>query len=394
MLRRQFLGQHLPATLAGSGWAWSQPERPPNVVLLIADGWRGQALPFAGDSYAVAPNLERLRADGVWLRRAYTPNPEAAPGKAAILTGLYPHMTGVLGEGDALPVSEPSLAGWLANAGYATTRIGRRRLGPRGVTGGIDEAIEFIRQTWNRPFFLVFELDHSPQPGWQRQDVRFRMPHNVPAADAGGLQRTWRRYYSGLTRMDADTGRVLDTLDETAAGERTLVAFTADRGSLLGAHGLTGDGEPHEEAVRVPLLVRYTERLRPRTLDIPASTLDIAPTVLSLLGQRIPEQVQGRNLSGWLATGDGDRPETVYCQGRLGTEAEWRMVVRGFDKLVVDRDLEATHLFNRIQDPYEMENLIHDKNSRRKRDEMLAVLQHEMRQASDRILPSGLKLRD
>lgn len=394
MLRRQFLGHTLPSLLVGHSRLRSQSKRPPNVVLLIARRWRGQALPFAGDDYIDASNLLRLRAGSTWLRRAYSANPSAEPGKAAILTGRYPHMTGVIGNDDALAVDEPALAGWLANVGYTTAHVGPGPLDFWGPAGNIGEAVDFIHESWNRPFFLTIEFELTPKAGWDRRETEFRMPQNVPAARAAELQRAWRRYYSGCERVDEELGQVLETLEETGATGQSMIVFTADRGELLGAHGLTGDGEPYEEAVRVPLLIRYRNRLARGTIETPVSTVDIAPTILALAGARVPMEVQGRDLSEWLSGGGGERPETVYSQGRLGTEREWRMVVRGFDKLVVDRNLQVTHLYNLAQDPHELENLADDKSSRRRHDEMLAILEHSMRRARDKILPSGLRLRD
>jgi len=140
--------------------------------------------------------------------------------------------------------------------------------------------------------------------------------------------------------------------------------------------------------MRYPLLVRGG-----RELDVPVSNVDLMPTLLSLAGVAVPKTVQGRNLAPLLAGEDGPRPEAVYCQGQLGSPGEWRMVVRGLDKVVVDREFAITHLYNLGQDPFEMENLATEKRFRRKRDEMFAILESWMRKTSDRILPSGLRLR-
>jgi arylsulfatase A-like enzyme len=127
---------------------------------------------------------------------------------------------------------------------------------------------------------------------------------------------------------------------------------------------------------------------------MPVNAVDITPTLLALAGAEVPRVMQGDNLSAWLSGAGGERSESVYVQGRLGADDEWRMVVRGLDKIVVDRDLQTTHLYNLGQDPYEMENLATENGQRRRRDEMQAILLDSMRRASDKILPSGLRLRD
>ena len=69
------------------------------------------------------------------------------------------------------------------------------------------------------------------------------------------------------------------------------------------------------------------------------------------------------------------------------------MVVRGLDKLVVDRELNVTHLYNLGQDPFEMENLARDVSQDLKRDELKALLKGWMRRSGDGMDPSGLKKR-
>ncbi len=70
--------------------------------------------------------------------------------------------------------------------------------------------------------------------------------------------------------------------------------------------------------------------------------------------------------------------------GRLRSEGEWRMLVRGLDKLVVNTGLEVTHLYNLGQDPQETNNLVADSSERRKRDELLALLRRWILRTGDR----------
>jgi arylsulfatase A-like enzyme len=140
--------------------------------------------------------------------------------------------------------------------------------------------------------------------------------------------------------------------------------------------------------------VRYGRAIRGGvTSDMPISLVDLMPTLLSLAGVPAPPGVQGRDLSQQWLRGTGPRSESIYCQGRLGTPEEWRMVVRGLDKLVVDRELKVTYLFNLGQDPYERNNLAREPAFARTRDEMTAILRDWMQRLGDRILPSGLRLR-
>jgi len=391
MNRRRFLARVLGAAAAGRGGGFSQDERPPNIVMLVAGGWRGQALPFAGDRYAATPNLQRLSNSGVWFPRAYTPNPESDPAKAALLTGRYPHAIGVIRDGIPLPAHETTLATLLTAAGYSTGLFGGWNT-EIGITGSV---FDFLRQPHDRPFFIAVTWQIREDEPVDLPETPLRVRMNVPAEIAGEVQRKLTRYYAECTRLDGEVGSILTLLEEHGSTGNTVVVFTADRGAMLGSHSLFGDGQSFEEAVRVPLLIQFPRGAQSRrTVDMPVCTVDLAPTLLRLAGRSRTGDMQGDDLSGWLAAGEGERSESVYCQGRLGSEGEWRMVVRGFDKIVVDRELNISHLFNLRQDPYEMENLASEKGQRTKRDEMLAILDNRLRRVSDKVLPSGLKLRD
>jgi arylsulfatase A-like enzyme len=163
---------------------------------------------------------------------------------------------------------------------------------------------------------------------------------------------------------------------------------------MLGSQGLEDANQPFEETVRVPLIVRYPGVLAAGGKnDALLSNVDLMPTLLGLSGVEIPESAQGQDLSAWLAKGQGSHGESIYSSGKLGESNEWRMVVRGLDKLVVDRDLKVTHLYNLGQDPFEMENLARDVSQDLKRDELKALLKDWMRRTGDGMDPSGLKRR-
>ncbi len=370
MDRRRFFGALGAASLG------AREERRPNLLVVIANGWRGQALPFGGGEVKAAA-IRRLAAGGVQLSRAYTPNPEAEPALTAIQTGRYSHLAGR----NPLEESFPGA----------------------GVTvDTIEDAIRVIRDRDGEHPFRLRVVTGQPATGAIAQSLvesylerKFRLRLNVPAEMAGYVRRPLAEYYARCSNLDAGIGRILSALDATEIAADTIFVVTSTHGSMLGSHGLQGGGEHYEESVRVPLLIRYPRRVvAARTIDMPVSTIDLAPTLLSLARVDIPDGLQGLSLSPWLLGGGGPRSESVYCQGRLGREQEWRMVVRGLDKVVVNRDLEITHLYNLGQDPFELDNLADEKSAARKRDEMTAILRDWMRRASDRFLPSGLKLRD
>jgi len=127
--------------------------------------------------------------------------------------------------------------------------------------------------------------------------------------------------------------------------------------------------------------------------DILVSQVDIMPTLLKWCGAPIPDVLQGRDLSALLAGQSGERPDAVYAEGRLGQKDEWRMLVHGYDKLVVDKNEDVTYLFNLADDPYEETNLANVSAEQLKRDSLLAIERQWAKKLGDGVDASGLKKR-
>ena len=445
MDRRVFLKGAALAAAASRAPAATTPR--PNLLFLLASQWRAQALPGSPGVELDAPTLARLAAEGVRFNRAYSCYPLSTPSRAALITGRFPHATGVRGEAIQLSVDQPSIARQLKDSGYRTGFIGqwmldgpadpgyvppgqwrrgfddwaafnrgyryfdslyfRDRPEPIHVNGfepddQTDLAIQFIEQNQKHPFYLFVSWGppHPPRTPPLRTarlyDHRWlHIRDNVPANKEASLRTQYAAYYALCSAIDQNAGRLLAVLDRLNLAQETIVVFTSDHGDMLGSQGLEDANVPFEESVRVPLLIRYPARLTggARRDDILVSNLDLMPTLLNLCGAQAPQSVQGKDLSNaWLHEQAGVQ-ESVFAEGKLGTPDEWRMLVRGLDKLVVDTNLDITHLYNLGQDPFEMENLARDVSQELKRNELKALLKDWMRRTGDRIDPSGLKKR-
>jgi len=134
-------------------------------------------------------------------------------------------------------------------------------------------------------------------------------------ADEADLRRQLAFYYSLITRIDEQIGRVLDFVRQSGEYERTIVVFTADHGDFAGEHGLMNKNAGIYEAIhRIPLLLRYPGApagSRPRGI---VESVDLYPTLCELCGVAVPERVEGSSLT---AAAAGDRP------GKPQTVCEW-----------------------------------------------------------------------
>ncbi len=187
------------------------------------------------------------------------------------------------------------------------------------------------------------------------------------------------KFYGRCAAIDDDLGRILAALD--GLSPNTVVAFTSDCGQQIGSQGLDGDGVPFEESVRIPLAIRYPPKLKPDGRDL-ASQVDIMPTLLTLCGMEIPDGVQGQDLFGKTP------PEVGICRRQI-SRRDWRMLVRGYDKLIATPKGEVTHLFNLAEDPYEMTNLAHDSAQKLKLASLKAQLLAQDAEARRRLRSFG-----
>jgi arylsulfatase A-like enzyme len=180
-----------------------------------------------------------------------------------------------------------------------------------------------------------------------------------------------------------------------ALRQRGLLALSRELSNSIPVLYLAGapDGSPFERSVRLTMALRHPRLTGGATLDFPVSTIDVVPTLYGLAGAAVPDDAQGRNLAPILLTGRGDRPESVYSEGRIGTSEEWRMVVRGLDKIVFRPNLEVLHLFNLGEDPSEERDLAAEPGYQLRIDELRALAREWMKRTADGMDPSGLRRR-
>ncbi len=177
-----------------------------------------------------------------------------------------------------------------------------------------NEAIDYLRAHKSNPFAMVvsFYDPHSPfkfpdkwagryppesfpVPSLSPFDLteRPKVFQELTGRDAQGIQAA---YYTSLSFVDHEVGRVLDALDEFGLSEDTIVVYLGDNGYMLGEHGRFEKHCFYEPAVRVPLLVRWKGHLQQgRRVDAMVELVDLFPTVLELLDVKAPGGLHGRS---------------------------------------------------------------------------------------------------
>jgi N-acetylglucosamine-6-sulfatase len=167
--------------------------------------------------------------------------------------------------------------------------------------------------------------------------------------------------------MDENIGRLLDAMDQHGLAENTVIIFTSDNGYYLGEHGLgdyMGDKRsPYEEAMRVPMLVRYPNGNAAGSVsDALTLNIDLAPTLLDMAGVAIPDEIQGQSWAKLLA-----KPNSKYRKGFFYeyffetkfSENPTMLAYRTEDAKIIKYPghEDWTELFDLKNDPYERKNL-------------------------------------
>ncbi len=388
--RREFLAT--PVALAASQ-AMRAAERRPNVILMVAGTWRAQAVPWAGDSDVAAPNLARLAAQGMTFSRAYAGYSRSDRSRVCLLKGVFPHTLAMPDAPVEGPLAEPpTLTSVLRGAGYRTAAFGTRQA---------DDIVSFVHTPGDAPFYVEWYLESGGSGLMERTNPgELHLRKNVPAEIESRTRDDLAVFYARARTRDRDIGEVMEALgrplraNDKGLIDDTIVVFTSVHGEQFGSHHGQGDDYVYEETIRIPLAIRYPRVLKEGSQnDILVSQVDIMPTLLKWCGAAIPEAVQGRDLSALLGGAAGERPEAVYAEGRLGQKDEWRMLVHGFDKLVVDKNEDVTYLFNLADDPYEETNLANVSAELLKRDSLLALERQWAKKLGDGMDASGLRKR-
>lgn len=322
-----------------------------NIVFVLADDLGINDLSCYGRKDQPTPHLDRLAKQGVRFTSAYAAQNVCSPTRSALMTGKSParlHITTFLpGRADTpsqlllqpkieqqLPATEKTIAQLLKPAGYATACVGKWHLGGKGSLpadfgfdlyfpgqantkpsadeGGKGEyeltarAEKFIDDNKDRPFFLY--LAHNT-------------PHVTLAAKQALIDKHKAAfnpvYAAMLDTLDDCVGRIVAKVDALGLGDRTLIVFTSDNGGLHVPEGpntpathntpyRAGKGYNYEGGLRVPLLVRWTGKIKADTTNAtPVITTDWLPTLLGLAGIDAPGKLDGLTLADLLTN---DKP--------------------------------------------------------------------------------------
>lgn len=166
-----------------------------------------------------------------------------------------------------------------------------------------------------------------------------------------------RAYFGACSYVDAQIGRLLQTLADCGLADDTIIVFSGDHGDMLGERGLWYKMHWFEMAARVPLLVHAPGRFAARRVSQAVSTADLLPTLVELAGGTVDPRLplDGRSLLPHLS-GNGGHDEVFGEYMAEGTTSPLMMIRRGPYKFIYSEQ-DPLLLFDLSNDPLERENL-------------------------------------
>ncbi len=244
-----------------------------------------------------------------------------------------------------------------------------RRKGEYLTDREADEAVRFIREEAERPFFLYLAnyAVHTPIQG------RADLVQKYKTRTAGEHHKN-AQYAAMVESVDQCVGRVVQVLEELALADRTVVIFTSDNGGLLPITDnwplKLGKGFPEEGGIRVPLIVRWPGRISAGVTDQPVIGVDHFPTICDLAGVPLPKDrpIDGVSLKALLLDGQplpADRPLFWHFPHYRGQLGPYSIIRRGRWKLIRRYEGPTTELYDLANDPSETTNLATVQTARR-----------------------------
>lgn len=273
-----------------------------------------------GDPIARTPNVDRLAAGGCRWPNAFSTAGVCAPARSAVITGMYPisigthHMrtTHTNPHTPELPTPYSAViphyvrcfSEYLRAAGYYCTNNVKTDYQFDPPLTAWDELSTQAhwrnRPDPDQPFFAVFNPTVTHESGMWPENcpdlafdpARMELPPYFP--DTPKVREAMARMYTNIEKADRILGELLDQLEEDGLADNTIVFHWSDHGPLP-----RGKRWPYDSGIHVPMIIRWPGHLEQGSVsDRLVSTVDLGPTVLSLVGIDIPQHMQGRAFLG------------------------------------------------------------------------------------------------
>ena len=394
---------------------------PPNVVMIISDDQAWTDYSFLGHEHIQTPNIDRLASESLTFTRGYVPDSLCRPSLATLISGLYPHQHGIVGNDPPFPAdltgkpkrqlrssprylqrrieylrhidNAPRVAEMLKAKGYVSHQSGkwweghytrggfthgmthgdRTRGGRHGDLGlkigrtGMKPVFDFIDQAKkdSKPFFVYYApfLPHTPHTPPERilKKYRAKTPH-LPIA----------KYWAMCDWFDETVGQLVQKIDDSGLGEDTIILYVTDNGwinqTARSAYAPRSKRSQYDGGIRTPIMVRWRGHVEPKMdRERLVSSIDFVPTMLAAAGLDPTKEMQGVNLLDDKAVSARKQifgeilEHDIQHMSDPVASLRFRWAIEGKWKMILPhpgREADAhVELFDILADPHETKNL-------------------------------------
>lgn len=432
----------LPFPHSSIGSAAKQTRQPrsrkPNIIFILADDLGYGDLSCYGQQKFATPNIDRIAAEGLRFTQVYAGSTVCAPSRCALMTGFHTGHALVRGNkpngGLPLRPEDVTVAEILKQANYATGGFGKWGLGVENTTGHpnrqgfdqwfgyldqthahfyytdhlfknaekvkldgkayshdliVDEALEFIRQNKERPFFLYFSptIPHASLevPDDSLKKYLGKYPEKpFPGANYTKQETPHAAFAAMVDRLDQSVGRMMALVKELDLDRDTIVFFTSDNGPHR-----EGGGDPeffkssgplrgikrdlYEGGIRVPMIARWPGKIKAGAIsDQVWAFWDFLPTAAAIAGVKPPKKIDGISMLGSLLGRAQKHHDYLY----------WEFFERGFQQAMRMQNWKAVRLAQgKPLELYDLEKDVEEQNNLATRHpEVIARLESLLKQ--------------
>lgn len=429
-------------------------QKDPNIIFILTDDHRWDAMSSMGHPFIKTPHLDSLADQGILFENAFVTTSLCSPSRASFLTGQYAHRHGVVTNHTPWDNRNVTFLELLKTAGYETAFIGKWHMpgktlprlrgvdqfisftkeGGQGIyyncpliIDGIeterkgkyitedltDFALEFIEKQRTNPFCLY--LSHKavhfgfrPPPHLKGiyKNVDLQLPlesdtwitytDNHPFVGALlPMNSLYRNYCETVASVDEQVGRILKKLEEMQVLDNTIIIYAGDNGHFWGEHGLYDKRLAYEESMRIPFIVRYPGLVKDpgRRASQMILNIDLAPTLLDIVGIDIPLDMQGQSIKPILqSSAVVGRKSWLYehfpvfpipIPGIAGVRTNQ------YKYIEYQNDKRPREIFDLESDPKEKQNIINTEKGRQVEKELKQELERLKNETGYRFLSRG-----
>lgn len=412
-----------------------------NIIFILTDQWRADALGYAGDANVTTPNLDAFAHEAVSFSNTVSVCPVSTPYRASLITGRYPTSTGMFINDLYLPSEELCMAEIFNEAGYNTAYLGKWHLDGHGRSKNVapdrrqgwkywkgsecdhnylkehyyenedstirywqgyspyaiaDEASNYMQKFTKdeQPFCLFVSIGTPHFPHETAPDEfmklysgdKLKLPANIPEDMQESASKELQGYYAHCTATDKAIGEIIDKIKELGIYDNSIIVFTSDHGEMMGAHGFRPFMKhlPYSESANVPFLITYPgmDKNKGKIAEAAITTPDILPSLLSLCNIKIPESIEGYDFSEIIKNPDKDRERAALfmnvCPFGIAFESDEYRAVKTATYTYVKTPDGPAMLFDDRKDPYQLNNLVNQKEFAEIQEKLEKELMHEL----------------